>query len=50
MADSLNFSDRALPHNKEAEQSVLGSALSSSDAVGVICELLKSMDPNVDIN
>ena len=44
MADSLNFSDRALPHNKEAEQSVLGSALSRSDAVGVICELLKTDD------
>ena len=44
MADSLNFSDRALPHNKEAEQSVLGGALSSSDAVGVVCELLKPDD------
>ena len=44
MAESLNFSDRALRHNKEAEQSVLGGALSSSDAVGVVCELLKPDD------
>lgn len=44
MADSFNFSDRALPHNKEAEQSVLGGALSSTDAVGTVCELLKPDD------
>ncbi len=44
MADSFNFSDRALPHNKEAEQSVLGGALSSIDAVGTVCELLKPDD------
>lgn len=50
MADSLNFSDRALPHNKEAEQSVLGGALSSSDAVGVVCELLKPDDFYFDQN
>lgn len=44
MADSFNFSDRALPHNKEAEQSVLGGALSSTEAVGTVCELLKPDD------
>ncbi len=44
MADNMNFSDRALPHNKEAEQSVLGGALSSSSAVGTVCEMLKSSD------
>ena len=44
MADSLNFSDRTLPHNKEAEQSVLGSSLSSTSAVGTVCELLKPDD------
>lgn len=44
MTDNLNFSDRALPHNKEAEQSVLGSALSSSSAVGTVCEILKIND------
>lgn len=44
MADSLNFSERALPHSKEAEQSVLGSVLSSSQAVGTACELLKAKD------
>ena len=44
MADSLNFSERALPHSKEAEQSVLGSILSSSQAVGTACELLKAED------
>ncbi len=44
MADNLNFSDRALPHSKEAEQSVLGSALSSQSAVGTACEILKPDD------
>ncbi len=44
MADNMNFSDRALPHNKEAEQSVLGGALSSSSAVGTVCEMLKIND------
>ncbi len=44
MAENLNFSDRALPHNKEAEQSVLGGALSSSSAVGTVCEMLKTND------
>ena len=44
MAENMNFSDRALPHNKEAEQSVLGGALSSSSAVGTVCEMLKIND------
>ncbi len=44
MAENLNYSDRALPHNKEAEQSVLGSALSSASAVGTVCEILKADD------
>ncbi len=44
MADNFNNSDRALPHNKEAEQSVLGSALSSTSAVGTVCEILKTDD------
>ena len=44
MADNLNFADRVLPHSKEAEQSVLGSVLSSPQAVGTACELLKPDD------
>ena len=42
MDENLSYSDRTLPHNKEAEQSVLGSALSSVSAVGTICEMLKA--------
>lgn len=44
MADNLNFADRVLPHSKEAEQSVIGSMLSSSEAVGAACEILKPDD------
>lgn len=44
MADNLNFADRALPHSKEAEQSVLGSVLSSPQAVGEACEILGADD------
>lgn len=44
MADNLNFADRVLPHSKEAEQSVLGSVLSSRQAVGTACEILKPDD------
>ena len=44
MADNLNFTDRVLPHSKEAEQSVIGSMLSSSEAVGAACEILKPDD------
>ena len=44
MAENLNFTDRVLPHSKEAEQSVLGSMLSSPQAVGAACEILKPDD------
>lgn len=44
MAENVNYADRALPHNKEAEQSVLGSALSSTNAVGIACEILGPED------
>ena len=44
MAENLNFTDRVLPHSKEAEQSVLGSMLSSPLAVGAACEILKPDD------
>ena len=42
MPENINISERPLPHSKEAEQSVLGSMLSSSNAVGVACEILKA--------
>ena len=44
MADNVNYAERVLPHSKEAEQSVLGSALSDSHAVGTACEILKPND------
>ncbi len=44
MPENINISERPLPHSKEAEQSVLGSMLSSSNAVGVACEILKADD------
>lgn len=44
MTENLNFADRALPHSKEAEQSVLGSVLSSPQAVGEACEILGADD------
>ena len=44
MADNVNYTERVLPHSKEAEQSVLGSALSDSHAVGTACEILKPND------
>ncbi len=44
MADNLNFNERTLPHNKEAEQSVLGSVLSNSHAVSTACEIIKPDD------
>lgn len=44
MAENLNFADRVLPHSREAEQSVIGSMLSSPEAVGAACEILKPDD------
>jgi len=44
MDDNLNLAERALPHNKEAEQSVIGSILSSSHALSTACEILKPDD------
>lgn len=44
MAENINFSERALPHNKEAEQSVIGAVLVSGESVAQAAEVLKPED------
>ena len=44
LADNIAITERPLPHSKIAEQSVLGSLFSSSQAVSTACELLKPDD------
>ncbi len=40
----INFIDRELPHNKEAEQSVIGSALTDSASVALSAEIITADD------
>lgn len=41
---------KVLPHNEEAEQSVLGAILIDKDAVGIVCQIISTKDFYSDIN
>lgn len=42
--EDITYLDRELPHNKEAEQSVIGSALTDSQSVASSAEIIRSED------